>query len=61
MIAAASVCARRVAPSSRATRAPTTTVPALARIVKARRPTSDQPKSSRASAARSAVTGGNST
>ena len=58
---AASVCARRVAPSSRATRAPTSTVPALARIVNARKPTSDQPNSSRASAASSAVTGGNST
>ena len=58
---AASVCARRVPPSSRATSAPTTTVPALARIVNARSPTSDQPNSSRAKAASSAVTGGNST
>ena len=61
IITAASVCARRVAPSSRATSAPTSTVPAPARIVNARRPTSDQPNSSRASAASSAVTGGNST
>jgi hypothetical protein len=37
IITAASVCARRAAPSSRATRAPTTTVPALARIVIARK------------------------
>ena len=58
---AASVCARRFPPSSRATSAPTTTVPALARIVNARNPTSDQPKSSRARADRSAVTGGYST
>ena len=48
-------------PELASTRAPTSTVPALARIVIARRPTSDQPNSSRASAATSAVTGGNST
>ena len=61
IVTAASVCTRRVPPSSRVTRAPTTTVPAPARIVNARRPTSDQPNSSRASAASNAVTGGNST
>ena len=58
---AASVCDRREPPSSRVIKAPTSTVPALARIVIARRPTSDQPNSPRSSAASSAVTGGNST
>ena len=58
---AASTCARRPPPSSRATSAATTVVAAPAAIAKTRKPTSDQPKSTRASAERSAVSGGNST
>jgi hypothetical protein len=58
---AASVCARRPPPSSRATRAATTIVAAPAAIAKARKPTSEYPKRTRAAAESSPVSGGNST